>query len=178
MRNINKLVLTVFFTVLPVLSFAGGIVAADPVEHTHYFYSEANVGVVDQDWRQQAANAVNAALPTSDGNVRGNQSGGASTGITYGADFGYMFNQYFGLEMGWAYLPRFVTTPFTGFILGNSVLGSIQLRNTGATWAAFKWLMPLTENFDAFFKAGISYKYGSIVFNCADQVPDAILYTK
>ncbi|MCB1827241.1 MAG: outer membrane beta-barrel protein [Coxiellaceae bacterium] len=152
-------------------AMAGGPdVMAAPAPVDSYFYVEANVGYAFQNYVNQASAAVGTVgvqiLPLS-----GVQGDGASGGLVYGADFGYMFNQYIGLELGWTYLPRFANTFVSNVTAGATGLMGVSLRNAGAAWGALKLVAPLTENFDAFFKAGVSYKYGSLVFAGAEQTP-------
>lgn len=78
-------------------------------------------------------------------------------GFTAGADLGYKFNQYFGLEAGWEYLPQFKAT-YSG-----TTAGTIKV-NSGLAYAAFKLSAPLYHKLAAFGKLGAAYRYnkGSI----------------
>lgn len=156
-------------------AMAGGpdmMAAPAPVES--YFYVEANVGYAFQNYVNTSSNLIAPTLGANVFPAGGPHGDGVSGGLVYGLDFGYMFNQYIGLELGWTYLPRFVNTVVSlgppAFAVAQSFSG-VSLRNTGAAWAALKLVAPLTENFDAFFKAGVSYKYGSLVFMGAEQYP-------
>jgi len=118
-----------------------------PVEDS-YFYVEGNIGYASQDFTDA----------TFIGAGPGFFGPGSEGGWAYGADLGYMFNQYIGLEAGWTYLPRFANTS------GN--LGNVgyDLRSTNGTWFVVKLVAPLTERLDGFFKAGIGYRYGRIIW--------------
>ena len=116
-----------------------------------YFYVEGNVGYASQDF---------AGSPFMGGpGAVGVLGPGSQGGWAYGADIGYMFNQYVGAEVGWTYLPRFGSTS-----TGSAVPGSFILRSTNGTWIVLKLVAPLTENLDAFVKAGLGYRYGRIIW--------------
>lgn len=135
---------------------------APPAPVESYFYVEGNIGYAFQNYSYQADNDSGLPLLFPVTGVQGPQGNGVTGGLVYGADFGYMFNQYIGLELGWTYLPRFNGVPVTSGAI--PTLG-LSLRNAGAAWFVSKLVAPLTESFNAFFKAGVSYKYGSLVFN-------------
>ena len=145
-------------------TMAGGpdkMAAPAPVES--YFYVEGSIGYAFQDYTNQTGNAFSPVGVPVSRPTGGPQGDGASGGLVYGGDFGYMFNQYIGLELGWTYLPQFVET----FPPGGGRPGfptGLELHNTGAAWGVFKLVAPLTQSFDAFFKAGVSYKYGTFIF--------------
>ena len=144
-------------------AMAGGpdmMAAPAPVES--YFYVEGNIGYAFQDYTNQARNAF-AISGAASGPTAGPQSDGASGGLAYGGDVGYMFNQHIGLELGWTYLPQFVST----FPSGGGNVGAVtglDLRNTGAAWGVVKIAASITQSVDLFLKAGVSYKYGKLVF--------------
>lgn len=153
-------------------AMAGGPdMMAAPAPVDSYFYVEGSVGYAFQDFSNQASNvfATGAVPPPTTAPSTGPNSDGATGGLAYGADFGYMFNQYIGVELGWTFLPRFTATAPPGFLLMGFPTG-LQFRNAGAAWGVAKLVAPLTENFDAFFKAGVSYRYGTLIFGDVGHV--------
>ncbi len=116
-----------------------------------YFYIEGNFGYADQDFADTNVNTVSSTIPV--------ESNGGSGGIAYGGDIGYMFNQYWGLEAGWTYLPR-----FTNLGEATNVNLGWKLYNTQGVWMVAKIVAPVTENVDVFFKAGVSYRYGKLIY--------------
>lgn len=137
-------------------AIAGGPTDMAPPASDQYFYVEGNVGYAQQDFAGTVAMA--GAGAAGGAGVLGDGSEG---GFVFGADIGYMFNQHFGAELGWTYLPRFVNTG----ALAAGVPTNYDLRSMSGTWLVLKMLTPITENVDAFFKAGLGYRYGRIVWN-------------
>lgn len=139
--------------------------APKPIES--YFYVEANIGYAHQDYTHQAANRLTVkrtAKPTA-----GSQGHDVRGGSVYGVDLGFLFNQYIGFEFGWTDLPRSVETiPFGAVLVGFPT--GFEVRNAGAVWAVFKLVAPLTKKLNAFFKAGVSYKYGDLIFQNVNSV--------
>lgn len=148
---------------------AGGpdmMAAPAPVES--YFYVEGSVGYAFQDYTNEYIN--DSQFPGGAATLHGD---GASGGITYGADLGYMFNQYIGAELGWTHLPS-----FTGILPNTVTASTVSLSSSGAAWLVAKLVAPLTASFDAFFKAGVSYKYGNLIWQSTLNTPFTPSVTK
>lgn len=101
-------------------------------------YAEGNIGYAIHNWLQDGS--TNGLSSTSNG--RG--------GFAGGVDVGYQFNQYFSVEGGWVYLPRFKTT----------INHTTALKvNSGIAYGAVKVTAPIYENTYIFGKLGAGYVY-------------------
>lgn len=136
--------------------FAGGPDIAPPPDNGVYF--ELSVGYAGLDW----ADHYNYLDPDF------YSSGGG--GFTFGADLGYQFNQYFGLELGWFWLPR---VRYAGdYDWRNDNNNTISADNDDEDdyynetrriqdWFAYlaaKFMAPVAEHLNAYFKFGVAYR--------------------
>lgn len=131
-------------------AMAGGPdVMAAPAPVDSYFYLDGSVGYAFQDYTNQFGTAATLFGTNTSG------------GVAWGADFGYMFNQYIGLELGWVDLP----SADQHFVTVAGAQATVDFKSVGAAWGVVKLVAPLTDSFDAFFKFGVSYRYGTLVWD-------------
>ncbi len=143
-------------------------------------YVEANVGYANHPWTNDRTptsgleNQLGVLVKTS------NMNGGAIGG----ADIGYQFTPHIALEGGWFYIPktsynryRTVELPVaqTTFTLPEGTQVNI---NSGVAYLAFKGIIPIHEQFNAFAKLGAAYTYNSTNVNLpASLVNSPTVYT-
>lgn len=112
-------------------------------------YVDLNLGYGFQDW-QGIANLI--ITPTRS-RVWGDNSTGGFAGSV---DLGYQWNQYLAAEFGYWYLPQasYTNTPAGGVAVGGNV-------SNYALYLAAKFMAPVMDNLDLFFKAGLAYRYAN-----------------
>lgn len=118
-------------------AFAGG---PDVAVADNGVYVDVNLGYAWADWSYVVPGT--AAIVWGDNNTGG---------FTIGGDIGYQWNQYLAAEFGYWYLP---TVSFTDTTVGNNLYNY-------ALYLAMKFMAPITDNFDIFFKGGVAYRYAS-----------------
>jgi len=136
---------------------------APPAAEDNYFYVEGNAGYASQDFAGTTTMVMAGA---------GTLGNGSQGGAVFGGDIGYMFTQHLGVEAGWTYLPRFHDLSNVGMM---GVAGNYSVRSTSGSWLVLKLLAPVTENVDAFFKAGLGYRRARILWGAI--MPAAIAGT-
>ena len=122
-----------------------------------HFSVGVNVGYAFQNWNDALINSDFTTPVTESDRV-----GGKRGGFAYGVNADYLFNRYIGLELGWTKLPR---------SMRHSTL--VDFKNSWAGWFAAKLMVPVSKPVSAFFKAGISYRRGKILFKQTDLNTEA-----
>jgi len=108
-------------------------------------YVDLNLGYAFQDWEGIGNILGGVGFVTWGDNAQG--------GFAGSVDLGYQWNQYLAAEFGYWYLPQANFTVLPG---GVGASGSI---NNYALYLAAKFMAPVMDNLDLFFKAGLAYRY-------------------